>query len=195
MGLLTDSTVTAIAVEGNSNTIGRSSPASRMLIGGTGYTSLPAAAARSKAILPTGGAVIFTGRQNSLINSTINITNVGDAALNPASVIGVYVHIPFIPIASAAAATNDLLVDSVVAAGYQNSVFAIDSFDQLTINNTLLGSDITGTSAIPSGIGLNLANQFSTTTGEAAAALPTTRGDLMANRLLASATVLVYNLG
>ncbi len=152
-GTLPDGTVTAVAVEGDNNTIGRTPPASRMLIGGTGSTTV--------------GALTFTGTNNSLINSTVGLTKNGSAALNKAAAIGIFVNIP-----ASNEALEDLTIDTVAVAGFNESNIQTVNFDTFSVTNTSIGTDITQSFAITTGIGNGLvADSTSVISGDV-------RGDL-----------------
>jgi hypothetical protein len=152
-GEVLDSTITALAIEGTGNIIGDDTfvpgsveaprPASRMIIGGRGFSSA------------TTPAILILGRGTRLINGQLGIQKSGNAILDGIATTGLTASIPgiFSP-AEAFEEDNDLRIDTFAAAGSSDTIFNLTEFATAVINNVSAGTNLNSTVAFGGGTGL-----------------------------------------
>ncbi len=158
-----DSTVVALAVEGNHNVIGdrrfasqkskgKPHPASRVILGGLGVTS------QDKDV----PAVLFTGKYNRVVNGQFGIKKSGTELLNAIASTGIQAIIP-VAASADAAKVSDLSFDTFAAAGSKRMVLSLTSFNNADFTNVSVGTNSSKTAALGGGIGLSALNSLEKT--------------------------------
>ncbi len=158
-----DSTVIALAVEGNHNVIGdrrfasqkstgKPNPASRVILGGLGVTSL------DKDV----PALLFTGKYNRVVNGQFGIKKSGSELLNAIASTGIQAIIPVV-VSADAAKVSDLSFDTFAAAGSKRVVLNLTSFNNADFTNVSVGTNSAKTAGLGGGIGLSALNSLEKT--------------------------------
>jgi hypothetical protein len=157
-GERSDSTITAIVVEGNNNVIGDEKlsftqrlpqPAKRMIIGGLGATL-------GNEYIP---AVLFTGKGNKIANGQLGIRKSGTSGLDHIAETGLLAAINTSQRCSNST-ESDLTIDTFAAAGSQHKLFNLMNFNTIQVRNVSAGTTLDRTAGLGGGIGLSAENSF-----------------------------------